>query len=425
MRESLSWGGVDKATWGRLSCADHHEDLGATSACRTCRATFNVFVRKHHCHLCGRLMCSSCLESVDIDKDESRRSSAYGFRATALSSMRSQVPMAGPRLRAKLCVDCCTSYVHEHMYGEVARTVALKASYTVQEAPIMKQPRTSESPRPTDRDTFYSTVSLPRPSTSMACASTPSCSSEEDRRLDALRSLNVLDTAPAQLFDVLAAIAGATYDCPMAGISFVDADREFFKAAIGFPGWDLPRHQSLGAHAVRWKQPVALCNKRAIGSRFRGHPWLKGPLHLQFYASVPLQTSSGHVVGCVFVMDTRPRASFEAAGLREVATSILAKLELDDDDDGDDSVAVMQSVLSAISSVRSDVLSSMRSDLRSVVATSVIELSDDDRLPPRESSSSDAAASDMQRMLASLLACQAQTQAILDGHRATYLQHVA
>ncbi|EQC35080.1 hypothetical protein SDRG_07316 [Saprolegnia diclina VS20] len=371
-------------------------------------------------------MCSSCLESVDIDKDENRRSSTYGFRATALSTMRSQAPTAGPRLRAKLCVDCCTSYMQEHMYSEVARTVALKASYTVHEAP-MKLPRASESQRPTDRDTFYSTVSLPRPSTSTTCASTPSSSSEEDRRLDALRSLHVLDTAPAQLFDVLAAIAGATYDCPMAGISFVDADREFFKAAIGFPGWDLPRYQSLGAHAVRWKQPVVLCNKRAINTRFRGHPWLKGPLHLQFYASVPLQTASGHVVGCVFVMDTRPHASFEDAGLREVASSILAKLELNDDDDDVNSIAVMQSVLSAISSVRSDALSSMRSELHSVVATSVIELADEDRLPPapRESSSSDAAASDMQRMLASLLACQAHTQAILDGHRATYLQHVA
>ncbi|OQR93776.1 hypothetical protein ACHHYP_02285 [Achlya hypogyna] len=406
MRESLSWGGVDTATWCRLSCADHHEDLGATSSCRGCRGGFNYFSRKHHCHLCGLVMCASCLADVEIDKEDTRRSSMYGFRATALSTMRSQ-GMPGQHLQARLCVDCCAQYVQQHNFVEVAKCVTLKASYTVADTKPAYDGRA---------DTFDSTVSMPR------CSSVRySLGSEEERRLNALRTLQVLDSEPEQVLDVMSAIAGATYDCPMAGISFIDDDREWFKSAVGFPGWDLPRRQSLAAQTVRWKQPVAFCSKAAIQKRFRAHPWLKGPLHVQFYAAAPLTTAAGHVVGAVFVMDTRPRRAFDAAGLLELAASVLARLEAVDDELTElNSSVMMQSVLSVISSARSQ-LSSVRSVASTVeVPENELHRSSDDGDRQRRGPEAE-----MERMLAALLASQAQTQAILDDHRTTYLSHVA
>jgi len=152
---------------------------------------------------------------------------------------------------------------------------------------------------------------------------------DEDRRLEALHALDVLDSAPEERFDRYTRAVAALLDVPIALVSLVDADRQWFKSRHGTDAAQTPRDMSLCAHAIHgldvFQVPDALAD-----DRFADNPMVRGEPRLRFYAGMPLQLSDGSVVGTLCVMDDRPRRldDHQLDELRRFGRLVVAELEL-------------------------------------------------------------------------------------------------
>jgi PAS domain S-box-containing protein len=153
--------------------------------------------------------------------------------------------------------------------------------------------------------------------------------SDETARLAALARYEILDTAPEREFDDLAKLAAQICDAPIARISFVDRDREWFKSHIGVPDTEGPRETSFCGHAILGRDVMVVPDARA-DDRFADSPLVLGDSGLRFYAGAPLVTSEGQALGTICVMDRVPRELDERRieGLRALARQAVAQLEL-------------------------------------------------------------------------------------------------
>lgn len=151
---------------------------------------------------------------------------------------------------------------------------------------------------------------------------------DEDRRLEVLRSLDVLDSPPEERFDRYTREVAGLLDVPIALVSLVDAERQWFKSRHGTDVEQTPRDMSLCAHAIHgvdvFQVPDALAD-----DRFADNPMVRGEPRLRFYAGMALQLSDGTVVGTLCVMDDRPRRldDDQLDALRRVGRLVAAELE--------------------------------------------------------------------------------------------------
>ncbi|MBV8168954.1 MAG: GAF domain-containing protein [Alphaproteobacteria bacterium] len=134
---------------------------------------------------------------------------------------------------------------------------------------------------------------------------------EEEQRLATLRALGLLDTPEEERFDRITRLAGAVFDVPVALISLVDRDRQFFKSHCGLSIRESPRDESFCAHAVYSRAPLIVPDAR-LDDRFADNPAVAGPASLRFYAGHPLELADGTCIGTLCIADTRPRAFGEA-----------------------------------------------------------------------------------------------------------------
>ena len=139
---------------------------------------------------------------------------------------------------------------------------------------------------------------------------------DESSRLEALRALRILDTDPEERFDRLTAMASALLDVPVALVSLVDKDRQWFKSSFGMTPEESPRDLSVCAHAILGDDVFCVPDMFA-DERFADHPGVVGAPRMRFYAGVPLKLSDGHTVGTLCVIDHRPRV-LDAAQLDEL-----------------------------------------------------------------------------------------------------------
>ena len=146
----------------------------------------------------------------------------------------------------------------------------------------------------------------------------------EQRRLDTLRSLAVLDSGPEELFDRAAAIAAATCRTPIALVSFVDEERQWFKACVGLDLSETPRSVSFCAHAIASAEPTIVPDAR-LDARFSDNPLVVGPPYIRFYAGAPITVGNGTRLGSMCVIDTEPRDGLDATQ-QEVLTNLAAML---------------------------------------------------------------------------------------------------
>ena len=131
--------------------------------------------------------------------------------------------------------------------------------------------------------------------------------SNEAERLLSLHNLDVLDSAPDSGFDALVSAASLICGVPIALISLVDADRQWFKANVGLPGLtETPRDQAFCAYAILGDQLLEIPDT-ASDSRVSDLNAGNGELALRFYAGAPLRLDDGQRVGALCVIDTRPR----------------------------------------------------------------------------------------------------------------------
>jgi diguanylate cyclase (GGDEF)-like protein/PAS domain S-box-containing protein len=152
-------------------------------------------------------------------------------------------------------------------------------------------------------------------------------------RLAALRAAGVLDTPPEQAFDRLTSLAASVLRAPVALVSFVDADRQFFKSGVGLPErWaadrESPLAYSLCQHVVESAAPLAVDDARR-DARLRNSPAVR-EVGIVAYAGVPIAAADGHVLGSLCAMDFVPRAwtPEDLAALAHLAESAVTEITL-------------------------------------------------------------------------------------------------
>ena len=132
---------------------------------------------------------------------------------------------------------------------------------------------------------------------------------DEQARLENLRQFKVLDTEPEEAFDEIARLASYIAQAPTALITFVDSDRQWFKASVGFGRHETPRDVSFCAHAIL--QPGPLVVKDTLDDeRFRDNPLVLETPYIRFYAGFPLTSDEGYRLATLCVIDTVRRLLF-------------------------------------------------------------------------------------------------------------------
>ena len=152
---------------------------------------------------------------------------------------------------------------------------------------------------------------------------------DEEERLAALRALGALDTPPDPVLDGFAELAAAICGTPIALVSLVDRDRQWFKARVGLDVPELPRDTSFCAHTILGRGPLIVPDATA-DPRFAGNPVVLGDPRVRFYAGQPLVTADGHAVGALCVVDHEPRqlSAAQAEALSRLGRQVVAVLEL-------------------------------------------------------------------------------------------------
>jgi phosphoribosyl 1,2-cyclic phosphodiesterase/CheY-like chemotaxis protein len=151
---------------------------------------------------------------------------------------------------------------------------------------------------------------------------------DEVQRLHALLSLNVLDTPPEERFDRYTRIAAGLFDVPIALVSLVDRDRQWFKSRHGLDVAQTPRDAAFCAHAIL-DRTVLQVPDALQDSRFADNPLVTGPPRVRFYAGAPLVAADGSRVGTLCLIDQRAREldAQQLALLRDLADLVEAELK--------------------------------------------------------------------------------------------------
>jgi hypothetical protein len=156
---------------------------------------------------------------------------------------------------------------------------------------------------------------------------------EDPRRLDALRATGLLDSDISPSFDRLARLASRVLNAPVALVSLVDADRQFFKSCLGLPEpWaskrGSPLTHSFCQHAVASREPLLVDDARE-------HEVLRDNLAIRdmgvvAYAGIPLIDVDGHALGTLCVIDSRPRhwTTHQIQLLSDIAASVVTEITL-------------------------------------------------------------------------------------------------
>ena len=150
----------------------------------------------------------------------------------------------------------------------------------------------------------------------------------ERQRIDALRRLSILDTPPEERFDRLTRLAQRLFDVPIALVSLVDTDRQWFKSCQGLGGRETSRETAFCAHAILAPEPLVVPDALQ-DSRFADNPLVTAEPYVRFYAGQPLSAPDGSRVGTFCIIDHRPRELNESdlRTLRDLA--LMAEEELD------------------------------------------------------------------------------------------------
>ncbi len=152
---------------------------------------------------------------------------------------------------------------------------------------------------------------------------------DDDARLAALRRLDVLDSAVEEPFEKIVTLVRTVLGVPMATVTLVDRDRQWFKARRGIDVAETPRSISLCTHTIQQREALIIEDTHG-DPRFADNPLVTGAPHIRAYAGIPLRTPDGYNVGSLCAMDTKARAFTPAdiAILTNCAHIVSDELEL-------------------------------------------------------------------------------------------------
>jgi ribonuclease BN (tRNA processing enzyme) len=137
--------------------------------------------------------------------------------------------------------------------------------------------------------------------------------SDEDRRLAAIRALDLWGTPPEERFDRITRLSAALFNVPISLIALMERDREWFKSCCGLDIREVPRDASFCGHAIFERRPLIVSDAR-MDERFADNPHVTGAPGVRFYAGYPLFLNDGSCVGTLCILDTKPR-DFDDAGI--------------------------------------------------------------------------------------------------------------
>ncbi len=129
----------------------------------------------------------------------------------------------------------------------------------------------------------------------------------ERARLEALRRYDILDTEPEVAFDRITQLASKIFNVPIALISFIDQDRQWFKSCYGLDVQETERSASFCAHAILADEVMAVPDARQ-DPRFSNNRLVAAEPGIRFYAGAPLKVAAGQNLGTLCIIDTQPRA---------------------------------------------------------------------------------------------------------------------
>ncbi len=162
----------------------------------------------------------------------------------------------------------------------------------------------------------------------------------EEARLKVLRGLNLLDTPLDENFDRITRMASRLFQAPLSAISFTDQHRQWFKSHVGASSSEISSFQSPCAEVTQSAEVLIIPDLQA-DSRFAAGSFARSGM--RFYAGAPLITSDGYVLGAICVLDKTPRtvSTEEIKGLGDLASMIMAQVELEHDFGSIDPVSLL------------------------------------------------------------------------------------
>lgn len=153
----------------------------------------------------------------------------------------------------------------------------------------------------------------------------------DHERLEALAQFDILDTPPERGFDDIVELTAQICSVPVALVSLVADNRQWFKAKIGISDCETDLNSSVCAHALI-EPDLLVVPDLTLDIRTRDNPLVREAPFIRFYAGAPLRTAQGHVLGSLCAIDTEPRpgglTDAQAGALRNLARQVMSQLEL-------------------------------------------------------------------------------------------------
>lgn len=158
----------------------------------------------------------------------------------------------------------------------------------------------------------------------------PIIPANEVERLHALESYSVLDTLPEESYNDLTKIASIICNTPIALVTLIDENRQFFKSRHGIEATETPREVSFCGHAINMPSELMLVEDARLDERFSDNPFVTGDLQVVFYAGMPLVTNDGFALGTLCVIDHQPKelTQDQQSALKSLANQVVQLLEL-------------------------------------------------------------------------------------------------
>ncbi|MDZ7588530.1 MAG: HWE histidine kinase domain-containing protein [Parasphingorhabdus sp.] len=152
----------------------------------------------------------------------------------------------------------------------------------------------------------------------------------EAERVRILREYQILDSGPEVAFDRITKLAAEIFDAPVAMVSLVDSKRQWIKSAVGTDLHETPREVAFCSHVADSGEALIVPNAMQ-DPRFSANPLVVASPKIRFYAGAPLRTRSGHILGSLCIIDTKPRPPLDDRQhqqLAELADIIMGELDL-------------------------------------------------------------------------------------------------
>jgi GAF domain-containing protein len=159
----------------------------------------------------------------------------------------------------------------------------------------------------------------------------PEIPDNEDLRFEALDAYKILDTLPEEEYDALTKIAAQICGTPIALVTLVDHNRQWFKSHHGLDVTETPRDFAFCAHAINTPNELLIIPDATKDERFHDNPLTTNDPNVVFYAGTPLNTKDGYSLGTLCVIDNKPREGLTESQqelLRALANQVISQFEL-------------------------------------------------------------------------------------------------